>query len=156
MFSATKAQCFTRYRATPMASRHTLFRFNRLVLHSRSLQARCFAAPRQGPSAGCAYPKSSTMLIARYACHRPSNTRPHRQKAEAKVGRRNRKCLSVHRLTLAILPHIPLGRKGDFLNRSVGRSGGLVRQTQGSASYSVKGCETAFCPFQSLISCPFW
>ena len=131
MISATKAQCLTRYRATPMASRHTLFRFNRLVLHSRSLQAQCFAAPRQGPSAGCAYPKSSTMLIACYAFHRSSNTRPHRQKAEAKVRRRNRKCLSVHRLTLAHSPHIPLGRKGDFLNRSVGRSGGSFAETNG-------------------------
>ncbi|MBR5728142.1 MAG: hypothetical protein IKX39_05770 [Muribaculaceae bacterium] len=59
--------------------RHTLLRFNRLVLHSRSLLAQCFAAPRQGLLAGCAYPKSCIMLIARYACHRPSNTSPHRQ-----------------------------------------------------------------------------
>ena len=59
----------------------------------------CRSAPRS--SAGCAYPKSSTMLIARHACHRPSNTRPHRLKAEAKVCCRNRKCLSAHRLTLA-------------------------------------------------------
>ena len=70
------------------------------------------------------------------------------EKAEAKVGRRNRKCLSVHRLTLAILPHIPLGRKSDFLNRSVGRSGGLCRLHRGEAPNPIKGCVAAFSLFQ--------
>ena len=138
MFSAAKAQCLTSYRATPMASRHTLLRFNRLMLHSRSLQARCFAAPRQGLSAGCAYPKSCTMPLARSASHRPLNTCQHRQiheitpsslevvsiddfrsakiseKAEAKVRRRNQYFVLVLRHTLAHSPHIPLASRASL------------------------------------------
>ena len=63
-FSAAKAQCLTSYRATPMASRHTLLRFNRLMLHSRSLQARCSRCAR-----GCrrAKPTRSPALCSSHA-----------------------------------------------------------------------------------------
>lgn len=85
-FAALTPDCFTLRKPNArqvvaqrlMAPHCTLNAFNRLVLHSRSLQAQCFAALRQGLSAGCAYPKSCTMPLARQAHHRPLNTSPHR------------------------------------------------------------------------------
>ena len=40
---------------------------------------------RSGLSVGCAYPKSSTMLLARQAHHRPLNTCPHRHNHKIKA-----------------------------------------------------------------------
>ena len=91
-FAALTPDCFTLRKPNArqvvaqrlMAHHCTLNAFNRLVLHSRSLQAQCFAALRQGLSAGCAYPKSCTMPLARQAHHRPLNTSPHRHNHEIK------------------------------------------------------------------------
>ena len=128
-----QAQCSTSRWSTPMAHRHTLSFIIRLLPCLR------FTAQRHR-----LITKLRRKQVEPQFRHTIFGEPKISEKAEAKVGRRNRKCLSVHRLTLAILPHIPLGRKGEFLNRSVGRSGGLCRLHRGAAPNPRKGCYTAF------------
>lgn len=105
---------------SPMLNKISCYAYGKSA-HTLSLQSSCssfpfptspkLAAPRQGSSAGCAYPKSCTTLIARYACHRPSNTSPHRlhQRKPMCVAAPNTGVLVLRR-TLAHSPHIPLLR----------------------------------------------
>ena len=94
--------------ATPVASRwHTLRRQS--AGSSFPFPASPMLSLRSGLSVALAYPKSSTMLIARQALHRPLNIRPHRlEKRKPKCAEKTSVALSVSRHTLAILPHIAL------------------------------------------------
>lgn len=89
-----------------MAYHGTLNAFNRLVLHSRPLQARRFAAAASRVVGGLHLPE-----VLHYATCTPSSSPPFEHlpasplSAEAGVCRRNRYCVSVRRHASAFLPN---------------------------------------------------